>query len=90
VSETTIIKDPVISVQRKGFLGPNKQIGIFDGMDLVRPFETHTNEEQAIKEATAWLSGRITKEPRVVFPQIISMRASTSARRGAMRVLRGG
>jgi hypothetical protein len=50
-----------------------KSIGIFDGIDLLRPFEPYTDEAAGVAAARAWLRERTSQEPRLVYPRITKM-----------------
>lgn len=65
------IKDPVISVDRT-----SKSVACFDGIDLVREFESYTSEPAAIANAIKWFDDHGVDCPRIVYPRITKMRIS--------------
>lgn len=78
------MKEPVISIDRSV-----KQWAIFDqGIDLIKPFEPYTSEEEAIRLGREFLAGSFPDaEPaRVVYPRIDKM--VVTMRRGKPRRMR--
>jgi hypothetical protein len=65
--------EPVISIDRA-----TKTYAIFEGFvgNVVRPFKPYTNEEDAIKEATAFIATVSRAAPIVVHPTVTKLRMS--------------
>ena len=67
------LTEPVISIDRR-----SKSYAIFnDGVELVRDFQPYTDEQEAIDEAMVWCAQRNAKKPRLVYPNITKMKASS-------------
>lgn len=65
--------NPAISIDRK-----NKCFAVFDGFDVVRPFEDFTDEAEAEKIGRAFVAERTAKEPELIYPVIKKMTVTRS------------
>lgn len=57
-----------ISIDRQ-----SKSFAVFQGFEVVRPFEKFTNEAEAEGAARAFVAERTDKEPEMVYPSIQRM-----------------
>jgi len=71
--EIVPLTEPVISIDRA-----SKSYAIFNnGVELVRAFRPYTDEQEAVDEAMAWCAQRTAKKPRLVYPNVTKMKASS-------------
>lgn len=73
------MKEPKISICRQ-----SRSFAVFDGFEVVRNFESYTNETNALETAKAFVKERTDKEPEVVYPYISSMRITYAKKRRTM------
>jgi len=66
------VKEPVVSIDRA-----SKTYAFFDGVEILQKFQPYTSEEDVIAEAQVFFRDVIDQLPRLVYPSITKIRATS-------------